>query len=102
MNKKNVSGNWTTEETNLFCEIVTDPITNFMITLERKALKKSSRKEVFEEILGEFQARLLGDYFKRRNSENLKGKKKETKLLFDVKRTSSEIQQYQITLKKNI
>ena len=98
MNKKNVSRNWTTEETNLFCEIVTDPITNFMITLEGKALKKLSRKE----ILGEFQARLLGDYFKRRNSENLKGKKKETKLLFDVKRTSSEIQQYQITLKKNI
>ena len=38
--EKQVSRNWTTEETNLFCSILVDPAFNFMVTLERKALKK--------------------------------------------------------------
>ena len=40
--------NWTAEETNLFCSILVDPVTKFMLTLERKALKKAATKEVFE------------------------------------------------------
>ena len=53
--EKSISGNWNAEETSLFCEIVTDLITNFMISLEQKALKKSSTKKVFEKILDKFQ-----------------------------------------------
>ena len=56
MDKKNVSRTWTAEEANLFCEILTDPITNTMITLGQKALKTLPQKK-----------RL------RRNSTNLKG-----------------------------
>ena len=54
MDEKSISGNGTAEETSLFCEIVTDPITNLMISLEQKALKKSSTKKVFGKILDKF------------------------------------------------
>ena len=53
--EKSIPGNWNAEETSLFCEIAADPITNFMISLEQKALKKSSTKKVFEKILDKFQ-----------------------------------------------
>ena len=43
--------NWTKDETELFCNVVADPINNFVATLEKKALKKASTKEVFEDIL---------------------------------------------------
>ena len=41
---KKSSRNWTKAETNLFCEILVDPINNFMQTLEQKALKKNLSK----------------------------------------------------------
>ena len=33
---------WASDETNLFCEILADPVKNFMENLEREALKKHS------------------------------------------------------------
>ena len=33
---------WASDETNLFCEILADPVKNFMENLEREALKKYS------------------------------------------------------------
>ena len=38
--EKKTTRNWTVEETNLFCSILTDPVTKFMQTLEQKTLKK--------------------------------------------------------------
>ena len=38
--KKKTARNVTVEETHLFYSILTDPVTKFMPTLERKALKK--------------------------------------------------------------
>lgn len=35
------SRNWTSEEIKLFCEILVDPVNNFMVTIEKTALKKS-------------------------------------------------------------
>ena len=64
MEKKNSTRNWTLEETNLFCSILVDPLINFMVTLERKALKKSSTKEVFEAILEELDKALDEEPFK--------------------------------------
>ena len=55
--------NWTTEETNI-CSILADPITKFMLTLERKASKKASKKEVFEPILKELTLLLLKHHAK--------------------------------------
>ena len=42
--EKKATRNWTAEETNLFCSILLDPVTTFMLTLERKALKKAATK----------------------------------------------------------
>ena len=37
--KERPSQEWTSDETNLFCEILADPVNNFMETLERWVLK---------------------------------------------------------------
>ena len=42
--EKKTTRNWTAEETNLFCSSLLDPVTTFMLTLERKALKKAATK----------------------------------------------------------
>ena len=39
--------NWTEDETILLCEILADPMNNYLATLETKALKKAPTKEVF-------------------------------------------------------
>ena len=80
--------NWTAKERILFCEILRDPITSFMITLGQMTFKKSTKK-VFEEILNEFQERLVGESFKAQNSQNFKGKRKEIELMFDIKELMS-------------
>ena len=51
--EKKTTRNRTAEETNLFCSILTDPVTRFMFTLERKVSKKAPTKEIFEAILEE-------------------------------------------------
>ena len=81
MEKKNSTRNWTLEETNLFCSILVDPLINFMVTLERKALKKSSTKEVFEAILEELDKALDEEPFKSSTIRREKGK-----LQVDVKK----------------
>ena len=42
MEKERSSHKWTSDESNLFCEILTDPGNNFVENLERGALKKHS------------------------------------------------------------
>ena len=39
MEKKRPSHKWASDETNLFCKIVADPVNNFLKTLERGMLK---------------------------------------------------------------
>ena len=51
--EKKTTRNWTAEQTNLFCSILADPVTKFILTFERKALKKAATKDVFEAILEE-------------------------------------------------
>ena len=67
--------NWTIAETNLFCSVLVDPLNQFMISLEKKALKKSSTKEVFEEILKELKKTMDEEPFKTINEEALSNKK---------------------------
>ena len=55
--------NWTTKEMKLFCEVLIDLVNNFMRTLEKKALKKASIREVFKEISGVFQEALAEPVF---------------------------------------
>ena len=47
-----------------------------MGTIEKKALKKASTKEVFDCILGEFETALDEPAFKEKNAKNFTGKKK--------------------------
>ena len=42
MEKERPSHKLTSDETNFFCEVLADPVDNFMETLERGALKKHS------------------------------------------------------------
>ena len=81
MEKKSSTRNWSLEETNLFCSVLVDPLTNFMVTLEQKALKKSSTKEVFESILEELNKALDEEPFKTSKIRKEKGK-----LSIDVKK----------------
>ena len=55
--------NWTIKEIKLFCEVLIDLVNNFMRTLEKKALKKASTREVFKEISGVFQEALAEPVF---------------------------------------
>ena len=45
MEKQWPSLKWTSDETNLFCEIFADPVKYFMETLERGALKRHSARK---------------------------------------------------------
>ena len=38
--EKKTTRKWTVEETNLFCSLLAEPVTKFMLTLEQKTLKK--------------------------------------------------------------
>ena len=55
MAEKKRARNCTSIETNQFCSILADSVNQFMITFERKALKKASTKVVFEEVLEELK-----------------------------------------------
>ena len=80
--------NWTTEETNI-CSILADPITKFMLTLERKASKKASKKEVFEAILKELTLLSWKHHAKREMKSRWKAKQLWRKLEDKKKKTCS-------------
>ena len=74
---------WTAEETNLFCSILADLVTKFMLILERKAVKKVATKEVFEAITEELKTAFIEEPFKTLNEKSLKGKES---LNLDIKK----------------
>ena len=57
------SRNWTELETEEFCRVLADPDSAFCLTLEKKALKKTPNKEVFEAIQAELKIKLQNDEF---------------------------------------
>ena len=73
MDKKTMR-NWTAEGTKLFCSIFLDLVIKFMLTLERKVLKKAATKEVFEAILEELKTTSMEEPFKILKGKLLKGK----------------------------
>ena len=48
----------------MFCSILADSVTKFMLTLEQKALKKAAMKEVFEAIIKKLNTAFMGEPFK--------------------------------------
>ena len=49
---------WTSDETNLFCEILADPVNSFMETSEKRVFKNKSNK-VFDFIITELKKGLV-------------------------------------------
>ena len=66
---KNKTRNWTNDETVLLCEVLSDPMNNYLNTLETKALKK-----VFQAILNDFNGEMLKGEFAEINAKNFTGK----------------------------
>ena len=66
MEKDRASHKWTFDETNLFWEILADPVNNFMETLERGMLKSIQQ---WDPIIGKFKEGL-------ENAEKEKKRKK--------------------------
>ena len=81
MEKERPSHKWTSDETNLFCEILADPVKNFMETLERGALKRYSAVKYLIPLLLNLKKMFSS---KKKKSKNFKAKKKETKLVAEV------------------
>ena len=73
MEKKQSSRKWTSDETNLFWEILANPVSNFMETLEKRVLKNHlSTRGVFDSIIAEFKERLENAQFKGKIQKTLK------------------------------
>ena len=85
MEKERPSHNWISDETNIFCEILADPVNNFVETLGWWALKKAFSSKVFDSIIAEFKGVLENAQFKEKESKNFTAKKKKTTLVDEVK-----------------
>ena len=67
VNKASRDRNWTNLETDAYASILADGESNYALTLETKALKKKSNKEVFEAILMDFNVALADSEFREKN-----------------------------------
>ena len=64
VNKASRDRNWTNLETDAYASILADRESNCALTLETKALKKKSNKEVFEAILADLNVALADSEFR--------------------------------------
>ena len=85
MEKQQPSPKWTSDDTILFNEILADPVNNFMETREKRGLKKRLHmKQLIPSLLNLKKAqKILSSRIK--NSKNFKAKKKDTKLVVEMK-----------------
>lgn len=76
MQKEQPSPQWTFDKTNLFCEVLDNPVNNFMKTLKKQILKKSSTREAFDFIIVELKEGLEKVQFNKKIQKPLKQKRK--------------------------
>ena len=76
MQKEQPSRQWTFDKTNLFCEVLANPMNNFMKTLKKRILKKSSTREAFDSIIVELKEGLENVQLKKKIQKPLKQKRK--------------------------
>lgn len=76
MQKEQPSRQWTFDKTNLFCEVLDNPVNNFMKTLKKRILKKSSTREAFDFIIVELKEGLENVQFNKKIQKPLKQKRK--------------------------
>ena len=67
---KDCAGGWTKEEVEKFAEILSEPSNNYVVTLEKLALKKSSNNEVSECVKKSFDEALEDSGFIEPNERN--------------------------------
>ena len=74
---KQPSHKWDSDETDLFCEILADPVNNFMANLkrERERCQKAFNSELFDSIIAEFKLQNLKKVWKMLSSKKKKRKK---------------------------
>ena len=65
---------WTNDEKALFAEVLVDDDNNFLVAIEKLALKCSSNDELFNHVKTVFDARLQGRNFIEKNEQNFKDK----------------------------
>ena len=82
MEKEQPSPKWTSDDTILFNEILADPVNNFMETREKRGLKKRLHMKYLIPSLLNLK-KILSSRIKK--SKNFKAKKKDTKLVFEMK-----------------
>ena len=73
MEKERASHKWTSNETNLSCEILADPVKNVMENLERRALKRHSAAKYLIPLLLNLKKMFSS---KKKKLETLKQKRK--------------------------
>ena len=76
MQKEQPSPQWTFDKTNLFCEVLDNPVNNFMKTLKKRILKKSSTRKAFHFIIVELKEGLEKVQFNKKIQKPLKQKRK--------------------------
>ena len=76
MQKEQPSPQWTFDKTNLFCEVLDNPVNNFMKTLKKQILKRSSTREAFDFIIVALKEGLEKVYFNKKIQKPLKQKRK--------------------------
>ena len=76
MQKEQPSPQWTFDKTNLFCDVLDNPVNNFMKTLKKQILKKSSTREAFDFIIVELKEGLEKVQFNKKIQKPLKQKRK--------------------------
>ena len=76
MQKEQPSPQWTFDKTNLFCEVLDNPVNNFMKTLKKRILKKSSTRKAFHFIIVELKEGLEKVLFNKKIQKPLKQKRK--------------------------
>lgn len=76
MQKEQPSPQWTFDKTNLFCEVLDNPVNNFMKTLKKQILKRSSTREAFDFIIVALKEGLEKVHFNKKIQKPLKQKRK--------------------------
>ena len=94
--KKIKSRNWTTTETNLFVEVLTNKELSFGECLEEKALKRSAKQE----ILKVFTARITEEEFVEREQQHFL-KNGYQMLVVDTKKVTNQLQRNKKGVEEN-
>ena len=71
---KQPSHKWDSDETDLFCEILADPVNNFMENLKRERGARKHSTVIFDSIIAEFKGLENVKFKEKKKEKNFKAK----------------------------